>query len=186
MAGNSMGGVIALWAALETPARVEKMALLGTPAYPENRPKLLWPLSWPLIGSLYEAALGEATVRWILKQTFVDPSVIDEDLVAEYSTPLASGAGRRAVAEFIRHAIPSDWQKRVAQYSLVKIPTLVLVGDHDRMVGVSGARRLAGDIPSSQLIVLDSCGHAPQEDAPGRVIAILKKFFGAEAPPLSR
>ncbi|MDE2510766.1 MAG: alpha/beta hydrolase, partial [Elusimicrobia bacterium] len=59
VAGNSMGGVIALWLAMDSGHRVERMALLGTPAFPENRPKVLWPLGWPVLGRVYEWALGE-------------------------------------------------------------------------------------------------------------------------------
>jgi pimeloyl-ACP methyl ester carboxylesterase len=176
-AGNSMGGVLSLWTAMEAPSRVERMALLGTPAYVENRPKMLWPLSWPVIGSMYEWALGDTTLRYIAKSTFVDKSKVDERMVAEYGHALKSAAGRRAVAQFVRHAIPSDHLERIKGYRDVKHPTLVLVGDSDRMVGRAGAERLVKDMPNATLCLLDACGHAPQEDAPERVNARLLEFF---------
>jgi len=179
MAGNSMGGVIALWTAAERPERVERMALFGTPAYPENRPQILWPLSWPVIGRLYEAAMGDATLRWIVKTTFVDQTKITEEMIAEYGEPLKTAHGRRAVAEFIRHAIPADHLERVKRYKHMTTPTLVLVGEADRMVGPKGAERLARDLPNAKYVCLDRCGHAPQEDAPERVNAILREFLAA-------
>lgn len=176
-AGNSMGGVITLWTAMDAGHRVEKMALFGTPAYPENRPKLLWPLSWPVVGRMYEWALGDTTLRWIAKRTFVDQSVITEEMVAEYGLALKTAAGRRAVAEFIRRAIPRDWEARVASYATLSHPTLVLVGDSDTMVDRRGGERLAAALPQARFVYMDRCGHAPQEDAPGRVLPLLQEFF---------
>lgn len=176
-AGNSMGGVITLWTAMDAGHRVERMALFGTPAFPENRPKLLWPLSWPVVGRLYEAALGETTLRYIANSTFVDKSKVTEEMIAEYGAPLKTAQGRRAVAEFIRRALPPDWQARVASYATLRNPALVLVGDSDAMVDRRGGERLARALPSARFVYLDRCGHAPQEDAPDRVVPMLQEFF---------
>ena len=176
-AGNSMGGVITLWTAMEAGHRVERMALLGTPAYPENRPKLLWPLSWPVIGRVYEWALGETTLRYMARTTFVDQSKVTEELIAEYLAPLKTAAGRRAVAEFIRRAIPPDFQTRIQSYKSLNHPALVLAGDSDKMVDHRGAERLSKDLPRARFVYLERCGHAPQEDAPDRVIPLLRDFF---------
>jgi pimeloyl-ACP methyl ester carboxylesterase len=176
-AGNSLGGVIALWTAMDAGRRVERMALLGTPAYPENRPKMLWPLCWPVIGRIYERALGETAVRYIAKSTFVDQSKVTEEMVAEYGAPLKTAAGRRAVAEFIRRAIPPDVAARIASYPTLPHRTLILRGDSDKMVDRRGAERLARDLPRARFVSLERCGHAPQEDAPERVVALLREFF---------
>ncbi|MBI3288582.1 MAG: alpha/beta fold hydrolase [Elusimicrobia bacterium] len=177
--GNSMGGVLALWTAMEAPQRVERMALLGTPAYVENRPRVLWPLSWPVIGRLYEWALGETVVRFISKSTFVDQSKVNDELVTEYGLALRTAAGRRAMAQFVRCAIPSDHRERIKRYRDVRHPVLVLVGDHDHMVGRMGGERLVKDLPNARFCFLDRCGHAPQEDAPERVNAELLLFLAA-------
>ncbi len=176
-AGNSMGGVITLWTAMDSGHRVERMALLGTPAYPENRPKLLWPLSWPVIGPIYEWLLGDLTLRYMAHATFVDRTKVTAELLAEYGAPLKTAAGRRAVAEFIRRAIPPDWEKRVASYPTLPHRTLVLVGDSDTMVDRRGAHRLSQDLPRARFEYLERCGHAPQEDAPDRVVPMLRDFF---------
>ncbi len=178
-AGNSMGGVLTLWTAMEAPSRVESMALLGTPAYVENRPKMLWPLSWPVVGKILEWSLGDASLKFIADSTFVDKSKVDARMMAEYGHALKSAEGRRAVAEFVRRAIPPDHAERVKRYRDVKHRTLVLVGEMDRMVGRSGAERLAKDLPNSTLCLFDACGHAPHEDAPERTNARLLEFFKA-------
>ena len=176
-AGNSMGGVISLWTAMDAGHRVDRMALLGTPAYPENRPKLLWPLGWPVVGRVFEWALGETTLRYVARTTFVDQSKVTEEMIAEYGAPLKTAAGRRAVAEFIRRAIPPDFRERIASYRTLQHRTLVLAGDSDTMVDHRGAERLSRELPRARFVYLDRCGHAPQEDAPERVNALLQEFF---------
>jgi len=176
-AGNSMGGVITLWTAMDAGHRVERMALLGTPAYPENRPKLLWPLGWPVLGRVLERALGDTTLRYVARSTFVDKSKVTEEMIAEYGAPLKTAEGRRAVAEFIRRAIPPDFQERIASYRKLEHRALVLAGDSDNMVDHRGAERLSKDLPRARFVYLERCGHAPQEDAPDRVIPMLRDFF---------
>lgn len=177
--GNSMGGVIALWGALESPARVERLALLGTPAYPEYRPKLLWPLSWPLIGDIYEWALGDLILRCIARTIFVDLSKVTAELLAEYGAPLKTPEGRRAVAQFIRRALPADWPARVARYKDIRHPALVLVGECDRMVRREAAERLSRELANARLEIVSRCGHAPQEDAPERVVPLIADFLAS-------
>lgn len=178
-AGNSMGGVITLWLAMDSGPRVERMALLGTPAYPENRPKFLWPLGWPVLGRLFESLLGERSVRYVVKGTFVDQSKITDAMIGEYVEPLKTAAGRRAVAEFIRRAIPPDFRARIESYAGLQHPALVLVGDSDRMVDRRGGERLSQALPRARFEYLERCGHAPQEDAPERVVPILREFFAS-------
>lgn len=175
-AGNSMGGVLSLWTAMEAPARVERMALLGTPAYIENHPKMIWPISWPLVGGIYERLLGETALRIIAPTAFVDKTKVDAELIAEYGHALKSADGRRAVAQFVRRAIPADHRERVARYPSITHKTLVLVGADDTIGGPS-AERFARALPNARLRWLERCGHATQEDAPERVNPALLEFF---------
>lgn len=177
LVGNSLGGVITLWTAMERPERVSRMALIGVPAYPENRPAALWPLGWPVLGRVYEAALGPTLLRSVAKTVFVDPATVTDELVHEYSLALRTAGGRRAVAEIIRRAIPADAAARMARYKTLRQPALVLVGERDRMVGVSGAKRLAGDLPVSRLDVVSGVGHAPHEDDAARVMPRVRAFL---------
>ena len=179
LAGNSMGGMAALAFAMMLPERVSRLALLGTPVYTENRPKFLWPLRWPLVGTLFERFLGPMAVRTIASTAFVDKACVTDEMVAEYSLSLRTAGGRRAVAEFMRNAIPADAEGRIARYPSLQTPTLVIVGDQDGMVAVSSAERFARTVPKAELLVIPSCGHAPQEEKPAEVASALLKFLSA-------
>lgn len=175
--GNSLGGVVTLWTAMEAPERVSAMGLVGVPAYPENRPAVLWPLGWPVLGRVYEAALCAPLLRAVAKTVFVDPATVTDELVEEYSLALKTPGGRRAVAEVVRRAIPPDAPARMARYKTLRQRALVLVGEHDRMVGNGGATRLAGDLPAARLDIVPGVGHAPHEDDAAKVMPRVRAFL---------
>ena len=52
---------------------------------------------------------------------------------------------------------------------LIKAPTLLIWGRHDRLVSVSIAPRAQAAIPGSRLVVLQDSGHVAQMEHPVRV-----------------
>lgn len=177
LAGNSMGGVISLVAAMDFPARVDRVCLLGAPTYPGDRPKLIWPIGWPVIGRLYQELLGPTAVRLIGRTAFKDPAAFTEEAVAEYSISLASAEGRRATAEFVRRAVPPDAAARVARYPTISQPILYIRGDSDGVVPLEAARRFAREAPRVKLLEIEACGHAAHEERPEIVGPALEEFF---------
>lgn len=178
LVGNSMGGLVSLWTVLHRPERVASMVLIGTPVYPENKPRLLWPLRWPLIGSLYERALGEWAVGFIAKSALQDHSLITPELIREYGLALRTRQGKRAVAQFIRNAVPPDPLGLIARYKDIRHPTLVIVGETDGVVGVPSAKRFSEEVPGARFLLLRGCSHAPQEEKPGPVAQAVLEFLG--------
>ena len=176
--GNSMGGVTSLRMAMELPARVRRLVLLGTPVYPNNRPMLLWPMRWPVIGALYERALGPWAVRFIARTAFHDPSFVTDELVAEYSLSIGTPGGRRAVAEFLRRAIPPDAEELIARYPAFEHETMIVRGDYDRVVDLLSAERFSRAIKRGRFVAIPSCGHAPQEESPAVISGLLRDFLG--------
>jgi len=55
------------------------------------------------------------------------------------------------------------------------VPTLVIAGDHDFMVGA--AERIAGAIPRAELVTLKDCGHFAFLECAGEVRNVLNRFF---------
>lgn len=179
LAGNSMGGVISLLTALENPARVEKLVLIGTPVYPHNTPGILWPMRWPVIGKIYESLLGPTAVRLIAHECLRDASLITDELVEEYSYSLKTKGGRRAVASFLKNAIPDDADEVTARYPSLVPPTLVVHGELDGVVDRASAERFCREAKSAVLAPLAKLGHAPQEQGPDAVLEHLLPFLKA-------
>ena len=175
--GNSMGGVVALHAALHSPERVGKLVLLGTPTYPHNTPKIIWNLRRPFLGLLMERLLGRWTVRLCARSAFYDASLITRELLDEYSLALKRPGGRRAVAEFIRNAVPPDAQQLIERFSKLDRPVLVIWGTHDPVVDEASVERFVSEVPGARLVKLANCGHAPQEERPLAVADELLAFL---------
>ena len=57
----------------------------------------------------------------------------------------------------------------------LRVPTLVLAGDHDFMVGA--AERISGAMPRAELVTLKDCGHFAFLECPGEVRNALNIFF---------
>jgi pimeloyl-ACP methyl ester carboxylesterase len=58
----------------------------------------------------------------------------------------------------------------------IRVPTLVVHGDADRIVRVSAATHIAAAVPGAKLLVYDGVGHAVQFDAPERFGRDLAEF----------
>ncbi len=179
LVGNSMGGVVALMTALSRPERVSRLGLIGTPVYPENIPRLLWPMRYPVLGAVYELLLGPALVRFVGRTAYYDPAFFTDDIVAEYAAPLREKAARRALAAFLRNAMPEDAARWVSLYPSLRAPTLFVRGESDGVVDLESARRFCAAAPNARLLALERCGHAPHEERPDLVAEALQPFLAS-------
>ncbi len=177
LVGNSMGGATALVLAQDRPERTRKLALIGTPFSAKNKPWLLWPMRWPVVGGLYERALGPWAVPLVARAAFVDWKVIDRRMCEEYGHALKESGGRRAVAQFIRNAIPSDAEQRVARFKDLPNPVLVIRGEHDLVVDRAVSERFCREAKDARFLHLPGLGHAPHEERPEQVNPVLAEFL---------
>ncbi len=61
----------------------------------------------------------------------------------------------------------------------VRCPTLVVVGEKDRVTPVVHAREMARLIPGAQLHLIPDCGHCPPFERPDLVNGLLEAWFAA-------
>jgi pimeloyl-ACP methyl ester carboxylesterase len=62
-------------------------------------------------------------------------------------------------------------------------PTLVLVGDEDRVTGVAESRLLAREIPGARLTLIEGAGHAAVQERPAEVADALLGFLAGQPAP---
>ena len=70
-----------------------------------------------------------------------------------------------ALWEYLR-AWSVDTPDFVTRIPDIQQPALVITGDSDAVVPVSDSQRLDSELPDSELVILPSCGHVPQEECP--------------------
>jgi pimeloyl-ACP methyl ester carboxylesterase len=157
--GASMGGMIAQTIAIEHPRRIRSLTSIMSSTGARN------------VGQPTEAALAallappgrtrqEAVERTLsVVRVIGSPGFEIDESEVRRRTELAydraydpAGVGRQIVAI----AVSGD---RTAKLGSVSVPTLVLHGAADPLVGVSGGRATARAIPGAELVVLEGMGH---------------------------
>ena len=186
LVGASGGGIWATWYALARPERVHGLVMLGSvPALSGVRvPLPLRAMVTPVLGDVL--ARGVKPGRRMLSRMMssmgegdnivTHPELLDS-LVAGARDPVAVAAN---LAELRALMSPFGWRPamRIAPEELrgLKVPTLMIWGDHDPVVPVADARVAATVIPDSQLEVLPG-GHVPQLGRPDLVAELLEGFL---------
>ncbi len=167
LVGHSAGGTIALLTALRHPGRLEALVLVDAAIYHEGatpswlRPVLLTPQMQRLGPLLVRSVVrgGEAAIRI----AWDDPDKIVPEILSGYKQPLQVENWDRALWELVLASYPLALP---AQLDEIRIPVLVITGDHDRVVPTDQSVRLAAELPNAELVVIRSCGHVPQEERP--------------------
>ena len=101
---------------------------------------------------------------------------------------IAQGAGGILKARAIEDRLMEDtWQQPAydlrPRLTSVRIPTLVLWGDHD-FIPKAISEHVARALPQARLITLEDCGHFAYLECPAAVRTALQDF--AREPPAAR
>jgi pimeloyl-ACP methyl ester carboxylesterase len=193
VAGNSMGGRVAIELGLRHPERVGGLALLcPAVAFVKRTYHPLVRVVRPELG-LLPHRLARERVADCLWSLFADPDALDPsvaDVVVDefqriYSTP----GGRIAFLASARNLYLDEPFGRNGFYgrlSQLEPPALFVWGSHDTIIPPAFARHVARWLPSAEQIVLEGCGHVPQVECAAQCSGLLERFFGridALAPP---
>jgi pimeloyl-ACP methyl ester carboxylesterase len=181
--GNSMGALIALLALREAPGAVRGLVLVSPPAprplLAPLEPRLAFLLSaylWPVVGEVtrevWVRALGpEGVSRDLLQVCCSDPEAIDADLLLAARELAARRPHQEEVHAFLA-AYRSLWRYLLngrrfdALLRSVDVPTLVVVGDADRLLPRAVTDRVPRVRPDWALVRLAGGGHMPHVDGP--------------------
>jgi pimeloyl-ACP methyl ester carboxylesterase len=185
--GTSMGGGIAIGAALEHPARVASLTLIGTSpggaGLPEMSREFLAHISGPGPDFRNRAAVLDHFVA--LLRIFAAGSAefdaaepaLREGLNAEFdrTTNLASSQ--------VNHFVMETGAPIRARLAGITAPTLVIHGEKDPIFPLGHGRALADEIPGATLLVLKNTAHAFPESSWDEVVpAIVKLSARANGP----
>lgn len=176
--GNSMGGMIALKIALETPERIDRMILMG----PGGGQPLFSP--WPTPGILnlitfYEGAgPTPEKVRAFISACLFDQSIITDELIAQRT---AAAMDPRIVAQPpMRPGSGGPPEDLWRDPRLTRLPheTLIIWGREDRILPLDTGLILLRQIPKARLNVFPQCGHWAQWEHPEEFNRVTLSFLG--------
>ncbi len=195
--GNSLGGAIAILVAARRPELVRSLTLVS-PAMPDRRPDprrvsdprmLVASLPGPAGRRARErlaAMTNRERIESVVRLCFGDPTLAPEHRLAEATAELDARSRQPwAYAAFDRtaKAMLRSWWRGESLWAVaarVRLPTLVVWGDRDRLVaprlGVRTAQALGG-----RLLMLPGVGHVAQIEAPEAVAAGVAGLWDAVA-----
>jgi pimeloyl-ACP methyl ester carboxylesterase len=141
--GHSMGGAIAQQVALERPANLAAIILIGSGAV------------MPVTDLILDGLLTDfpQTVNLITRFSWHKEAADNFTAVARQhmlgTDPLVVHGDFYACNNF-------DFRQRLAE---IRVPTLVIGGDSDKMMPLANSQFLAEHIPQAQLVVIEAAGH---------------------------
>lgn len=159
LAGNSIGGHVALHLALRLPHRVAGLVLAGSSGLLER--------TFGAVPGLYPSR------EWIaerVREVFYDPACISAELIDEVSRVIYSRACLRRLVNLFLSARRDNLAGRLAA---IRCPALLVWGCDDIVTPPAAAWKFHALLPDSELHFLERCGHVPMLEHPADFARLL-------------
>jgi len=162
LCGNSLGGAVAMHVAIERDLELDGLVLAGTGArLPVLDDLLVW------LDSEFDRA-----VEFLHEpdRLFHDP----EDELVEISEAAVREAGQEVTARDFRTCHSFDVRDRLEE---IDVPTLAIVGEHDKLTPPHYHEDLAEAIPDCELAEIDDAAHLAMLEQPEAFNSALSSFL---------
>ena len=183
IAANSMGGLWALWLALDRPERVSVVGQLGCPALflSTSAPFSKRIMSIRAVNRIAQASSKHALVDQVTGRDGME-ALPEEMRECLYRAKLIWGRGRThlSMLERMLSLLGARAELRFGEEELARLdlPMMFIWGDHDDHGTPEAGRRACAILPRAQLVVIGA-GHMPWLDRPGESAAALAPFVRA-------
>jgi pimeloyl-ACP methyl ester carboxylesterase len=189
LVGHSLGGGVAMQFTYQFPEMVERLVLVSSGGLGPDVSPILRAAALPgaelfisatagvgsRVGSLIGRGLGFIGLR---------PNADVAEVTRGYAT-LTDPDRRKAFVATLRSVVDMDGQRVGALdklYLADTLPLLIVWGANDPIIPVEHARETHAQLPSAHLEIFEDTGHIPQQERPGRFIAVLERFLAETEP----
>jgi len=170
--GHSLGGAIALRIALESPEVVGLVVMnpgIITTGVPPIAKYLVFPFP-----RLQAKLFGDPEFRaGFLKRSFVDPSIVTDDVVRDLSLASRSQGYLRGMTNLMGQYSDAE---EVPMLPRLKVPSLIIWGQQDRGKPAGEFEELRARLPLNTAVLVPTSGHYVQEEAPAEAAAAMNAF----------
>ncbi|MGE0554239.1 MAG: alpha/beta fold hydrolase [Gemmatimonadales bacterium] len=176
--GLSIGGMVALRAALVAPERVRALVLLDSDAGAETAGKKL---KYSAMGMVARLA-GIGPVRSAVSRLMFGATTrrSHPSLVSEWEAS-ANSLHVPSVLRGLEALVTRD--SLLARLPEITVPALVMVGDEDRSLPPPHSRRIQAGLPNARFELIPGAGHLAALERPDVVTRAMLGFLDALPPP---
>ena len=182
LVGHSMGGMVAQELVARQPDRVNRLVLCGTSAAFARRSDGARADDWAQRFIAQRTALHDAghsmdELAQRLIPQMIGPGALPEGLrLAEFCLANVPGATYRRALDAL---VTFDRQRELAS---IRVPTLLISGEFDRVAAPAVMRQMAAAIPLARYAELPGIGHLMNLEAPDEFDALLLGFLRERRP----
>lgn len=170
LAGQSMGGWVAIKTAATAPERISKLILVNTWASPD--PKLN-ELQKDLLRDLKNGYIEQVVKRHLPFALHPD-SLNNPDIVVKIQKMFAHSKSGIMIDQM--QAMLDDYVS-LPLLGKITTPTLIICARQDQLFPPSEQEILHKGIPRSELKVIDKCGHCSPLEKPEETTALMRAFI---------
>jgi len=176
IAGNSLGGRVALTFTLAHPDRVRRLVLVDAAGLSGVPPPTIFRLArTPVVNSILRRATPRFLIRRNLEEVYGDDSRVTDALVDRYHAMVRRAGNRDALVDRLTGPEDPVLDDRLGD---VDLPVLIEWGGDDPWIPVACAHRFQRGIGGSQLRIYPGAGHTPMEELPAPTARDADAFLG--------
>lgn len=174
LAGSSLGGWLCWEFSLKYPSRVDNLTLIDSAGY-NNESNLPIPFiiaKTPVLRNVFNY-VPKAVIRRFVRQVFQDQSKVTVELVNRYFDLFHREGNKDAFVKLANY----NYANNTDALCNIRVPVLIMWGDKDRWIDVSGASLFERDLQNSEVIIYENVGHLPMEEIPRKSAKDLISFL---------
>jgi pimeloyl-ACP methyl ester carboxylesterase len=179
--GHSLGGAVTLLAydsLLEEKRRVRRMVLIDTFIQDPVLSTRMKIGILPLVGYLGIRLLPtNLYASIILRSSYLDSSKIQDQTLRAYAHYIGLPGASHAITETARKLFHEPPRDLVGIATEAEIPVLIIWGDKDPVFPLVNGEVLVKGMRKAQLLVIEECGHIPQEEKPAETLHAIEDFL---------
>lgn len=176
LVGASMGGAAAIDFALTYPEAVHQLILIDGAGFAKGPDISRFMV--PPLGYLAAEFLRRPGVRRkVSLQAYHDPNLVTVDAELCAALHLQLPRWREAIIAFTKSGGYNFLADKITQLT---VPTLIVWGDRDRILGTADATKFHQAIANSELVWIADCGHVPHLEKPQATAIALQAFIDSD------
>ncbi|WP_089240883.1 alpha/beta fold hydrolase [Belliella buryatensis] len=192
VAGNSMGGGVALLMASQHPEKILTLNLIDASGAPSRKAgsdtsrvaarggsssvSVIRFAQKPLFSKILLRCTPKFLFNQNMKQVYYDNSKIKKETVTRYYKLMRREGNRQATIDRLTTRKPYQ-----VDFDKINMPVMIMWGKEDSWIGVSNAERFKEIIPDAYIKIFDRTGHVPMEERPTETVAEYLSFLGIQA-----